>query len=197
MQHAKDTKALTECEILDEKDQTNITAAEISKNQTFKIYNESTTSSDTIVDQGNSQSSDNNSQNIPNEVTSNSDNTENDTSESVYPIKYYNKVPKINNHNPKLSTREKVVVISRAGKTTGKNKYWFNVKSIDTGSFMSVDFGKVKDWDYLEEEVLINNITEPGNSIEILKAKMNEFENWKDHKVFEEVENEGQRVISV
>ena len=26
---------------------------------------------------------------------------------------------------------------------------------------------------------------------------MNEFENWKDHKVFEEVEHEGQRVISV
>ena len=61
---------------------------------------------------------------------------------------------------------------------------------------MSVDFSTVKGWDYLED-VLINNITEPENSIEILKAKMNEFENWKDHKVFEEVENEGQRVISV
>ena len=110
-------------------------------------------------------------------------------------------VPKINDHivyiNPELYTREKVVIISRAEKPTGKNKYWFNVKSIDTGSFRSVDFSKVKDWDYLEEEVLINNITEPDNSIEILKAKMNEFENLKDHKVFEEVENEGQRVISV
>ena len=37
---------------------------------------------------------------------------------------------------------------------------------------MSVDFSKVKDWDYLEEEVLINNITESDNSIEILKAKV-------------------------
>ena len=45
--------------------------------------------------------------------------------------------------------------------------------------------------------MLINNITEPDNRIEILKAKRNEFENWKDHKVFEEVANEGQRVISV
>ena len=61
---------------------------------------------------------------------------------------------------------------------------------------MSVEFCKVKDWDCLEE-VLINTITEPDNSIEIFRAKMNEFENWKDHKVFEEVENEGQRVISV
>ena len=89
------------------------------------------------------------------------------------------------------------MIISQAGKATGKNKYWFNVKSIDTGSFMSVDFSTIKDWDYLEEEVLVNNITESDNSIEILKAKINEFENWKDHKVFEGVENEGQRIISV
>ena len=41
---------------------------------------------------------------------------------------------------------------------------------------MSVDFSKVKDCDYLEEEVLINNINESDNSIEILKSKMNEFE---------------------
>ena len=61
---------------------------------------------------------------------------------------------------------------------------------------MSVDCSKVKYWDYLEEEVLINNISEPDNSIESLKAKMNEFKNWKNHKVFQEVENEGQGVIS-
>ena len=42
---------------------------------------------------------------------------------------------------------------------------------------MSVDFSKVKDWDYLEEEVLIDNNTESDNSIEILKAKMKGFEN--------------------
>ena len=62
---------------------------------------------------------------------------------------------------------------------------------------MSVDFSKVKDWDYLKEEVFVDNITESDHSIEFLKAKMNEFENQKDHKAFEEVENEGQRVISV
>ena len=60
---------------------------------------------------------------------------------------------------------------------------------------MSVDFSKVKDWNCLEEEVLVNDIIESDNSIEILKAKMNEFENWKDRKGFEEVENEEQRVI--
>ena len=43
------------------------------------------------------------------------------------------------------------MIISRAGEATGENEYWFNVKSIDTDSFISVDFSKVKDWDYLEE----------------------------------------------
>ena len=62
---------------------------------------------------------------------------------------------------------------------------------------MSVDFSKVKDWDYLEEEVLIDNVIEYDNSIENIRPKINEFENRKDHKVFEEVENEGQRVTSV
>ena len=98
-------------------------------------------------------------------------------------------LPKINDHIVyhvirKLNKRVKVVIVSRAGKATGN---WFNVKNIHTGSFTSFDFSKVKGWDYLEE-VLINNITEWDNSIEILKAKMNKFENWKDHKVFEEVE---------
>ena len=198
LQHAKDVKMLPECEIENKNDQTNITIAEIYKNETSKIFDESsfsTTSSDAIVDQENSQSTDNNSQNIPNEVTSNNDNSENDISESAYLTKNYTKVPKINYHivyiNPELSTREKIVIISRTSKATGKNKYWFEVRSIDTGSFMSVDFCKVKGWDYLEEEVLINNITESDNSIEILKGKINEFED------FEEVENEEQRVISV
>ena len=43
----------------------------------------------------------------------------------------------------------------------------------------------------------VNYIFESDNSIEIRKAKMNEFEHWKDHEVFEEVEHEGQRVIIV
>ena len=63
--------------------------------------------------------------------------------------------------------------ISRAGKATGKNKYRFNVKSIDAGSVM-------RDWAYLEEEVLVNNITDSDYSIKILKVKMDKFENWKD-----------------
>ena len=35
---------------------------------------------------------------------------------------------------------------------------------------MSVDFSNVKDWDYLEEEVLINNITEPDNLCRLINT---------------------------
>ena len=61
----------------------------------------------------------------------------------------------------------KIVIVSRAGKATGN---WFNVKNINTGSFTSFGFSKVKDWDYLEE-VLTNNITEWDDSIENLEGK--------------------------
>ena len=53
-----------ECETEDEKDQTDITTAQMSNNETFEIYNESglsTAASDTIINKENSQSSDNNS----------------------------------------------------------------------------------------------------------------------------------------
>ena len=196
LQHVKDVKTLSESELGDEEDQAKITTAKISNNETYKIYDKgswSTTTSDTLVNEENSQSSHNNSQNIPNVVTSISDNTDDDISNSTYPIKTYINLPKINYEkvymSPELNTHEKVVIISQAGKANGKNKYWYNIKSIYTGNFMSVDFSKVNDWDYLEK-VLINNITESDNIIEILTAKRNEFENWKDHKAFEEVENE-------
>ena len=33
---------------------------------------------------------------------------------------------------------------SIAGNATGQNKYWFNIKNLDTRSFYSNDFNKVK-----------------------------------------------------
>lgn len=71
---------------------TNITSDEISKNETFKICDGSglsTTTSDPIANKDNSQSSNTNSQNIPNVVKSISDNTESNISDSDYRIKTY------------------------------------------------------------------------------------------------------------
>ena len=88
------------------------------------------------------------------------------------------------------------MVIGRAGKATGQNKYWFNIKNLDTRNFYSIDFNKVKKWKYLQEEILINYSNDSKN-IKISDAKMKEISNWKHHKVFEEVVDEGQNTVSV
>ena len=58
------------------------------------------------------------------------------------------KLLKSNDHieycNPDNDTWEKALVIGRAGKATGQNKYWFNIKNLDTRNFYSIDFNKVK-----------------------------------------------------
>ena len=70
------------------------------------------------------------------------------------------------------------------------------MKNIDMNSLPSVDFRRVKNWEYFEEG-LIKNATESCNSIENVEAKTRELQNWKDHSVYEEAENEGQEVVSV
>ena len=106
------------------------------------------------------------------------------------------KLPKSNDHikycNPDNDTWEKALVIGHAGKATGQNNYWFNIKNLDTGDFYSIDFNKGK---YLQE-ILINSSSDSEN-IKILDAKMKEISNQKDHKVFEEVVDEGQNTVSV
>ena len=106
------------------------------------------------------------------------------------------KLPKSNDHikycNPDNDTWEKALVIGHAGKATGQNNYWFNIKNLDTGDFYSIDFNK---WKYLQE-ILINSSSDSEN-IKILDAKMKEISNQKDHKVFEEVVDEGQNTVSV
>ena len=107
------------------------------------------------------------------------------------------KLPKSNDHikycNPDHDTWQKALVIGLAGKATGQNNYWFNIKNLDIGDFYSIEFNK---WKYLQEEILINSSSDSEN-IKILDAKMKEISNQKDHKVFEEVADEGQNTVSV
>ena len=96
LQHVKDVKTLPECETDIEKEtekgQDRIATAKIFKNEIFEIHDESGLISglinkrDTIVNKDNSQSSNNNIQNIP----------KNDISDSAYPIKTNVNFAKIN-----------------------------------------------------------------------------------------------------
>ena len=58
----------------------------------------------------------------------------------------------------------------------------------------STDFSKLKIWMYLED-VLVNDTSDSADT-QILDAKMKKIENWKVHKTFQEVANEGQSTIS-
>ena len=102
---------------------------------------------------------------------------------------------KIVYHNPESNSWNEALVLSRAGKSSGKNKSWFNIKYIKEDKHKSVDFSRIKGWKNASEEVLIAHSND--NNIEILQAKQVELQNWNKHKVYEEVEDNDQRVISV
>ena len=96
-------------------------------------------------------------------------------------------LPKANDNieylNPDSNNLEKALIIGREGKAIGQNKFWFNIKNIETGNLSSIDFSKIKNWKYLEEEVLVNNTSDSAD-IQILDAKMKEIETGKLIKLF-------------
>ena len=50
---------------------------------------------------------------------------------------------------------KKAMILSRAGKSSGVNKYWFNIKDLKDGSVKSVDFENIKSWKNLDKQVLL------------------------------------------
>ena len=89
------------------------------------------------------------------------------------------------------------IVVSRAGKVgktgSGSFKSWFNVKDTETQAMKSVDFEVVTDWEKVENQETIFSV-EASHSV--ASAQLEELQKWKDYKVYEEVEDEGQEVIS-
>ena len=89
-------------------------------------------------------------------------------------------------------------IISRAGKVginrKGKYKDWFNVRLDGATDITNMDFATLPRWRMLPEieETLI-----AWEGQEIMKAKEAEIQQWKDREAYEEVEDEGQKSISV
>ena len=111
------------------------------------------------------------------------------------PIKTSKVNTKVIYHNPDTNSWNEALILGKAGKSTGKNKASLNIKNLHDNSHRSVDFSKIEGWKNIEEEVLITKHSD--KNVDILKAKSVELENWKMHKVYEEVENKGQSFISV
>ena len=66
------------------------------------------------------------------------------------------------------------LVLGRDGKSSGKNKTWFNLKDLTNNKHLIVDFSQIKGWKNTEEEVLI---ADSHDNIEILQTKETELKN--------------------
>ena len=106
----------------------------------------------------------------------------------------------------KLAEKEETSqVLSRAGKSNGKYRFWWNVKNADTGENKSLntedleDLRKVEEVNILEtnaEEALVTNIPRNLHHLqECVDAKDRELKSWEDFEVYEEVADRGQKTL--
>ena len=144
-------------------------------------------------------------------ISSNNQNNENDTTQKKITLKkgmhvrYKTKDDGNNWYSAKL--------ISRSGKATGKYKNEWNVENDEDGKHV-VDFDHVDRLEEAEttveeleengstevatnEEIHISEIYHMESSQEVSKAKNKELTEWLKHQVYEEVEDTGQKCISV
>ena len=68
------------------------------------------------------------------------------------------------------------------------------MKDITADKHISVDFNQIKGWKNLEEDVLI---ADSSDNLEILEVKQAELRNWTTNNVYEEVDDNDQKVTSL
>ena len=94
-------------------------------------------------------------------------------------------------------------VLSKAGKSTGANRYCLNVCNLQSDEKICIDFGKhIDKWKRYDdhdkhnedEEILFGTVLETR---EVKEAKQQEIQKWKNYNVFESLPDEGQRTTSV
>ena len=93
-------------------------------------------------------------------------------------------------------------IVNRAGKSTGKNKNWWNI-SCDDGTSKSIDVSQKiielvnnlnSESDVIEEETEYTFLTKKDEELEAKQMELNE---WKNRQVYKEVEDTGQNCISL
>jgi hypothetical protein len=93
----------------------------------------------------------------------------------------------------------KATVLGRAGKATGKNKHWINIREIDTGNERSIDLDGMEAWKSLESEEEVNIVMIPRTKhgeTQCVKAKRVELDKLKQFGTYEEVDDQGQIRVS-
>ena len=104
---------------------------------------------------------------------------QNDNSDNDNPTNKIRVVPslgsKVTYEDSDRNEWKKAMILSRAGKSSGVNKYWFNIKDLKDGSVKSVDFENIKSWKNLDKQVLLCK----NGTFDIVETKLEELENWK------------------
>ncbi|XP_057314680.1 uncharacterized protein LOC130655883 [Hydractinia symbiolongicarpus] len=86
-------------------------------------------------------------------------------------------------------TVKDVEIISKGGKATGKYKSYLNIQDVDSNSLSCVDWEEIESWQPINtEEALLSQVKFADS--DVLNAKI-------DEKVYENVENHGQKALSV
>ena len=132
-------------------------------------------------------------------------NVENTNKSSKHAIKSIKPGDKIQYEEWENHPTTRAVIISRAGKATGKHSGWWNTIN-ESGEQRAVDLNKVHSWDFQQ-----NLSSQPADSLELqtdpvlvitnkqrqTKAKNAELQQWKDMSVYQEVDDVGQECISL
>ena len=96
---------------------------------------------------------------------------------------------------PNSSTWHSALVLGRAGKATGKNKYCINIKNLSDNTLHSLNLIELTSWKNMDGEILLNSAT--SDVVEVLSAKKKELDNWKRYNVYTEAPDIGQLCVSV
>ena len=119
--------------------------------------------------------------------------------EDIYPTLTAGRLPttgnKIEYKLSNSSTWHAALVLGRASKATGKNKYWINIKNLSDNTLQSLNLEELTSWKNMDEEVLLNSAT--SDTVEVLSAKKKELDNWRRYNVYTEVPDKGQQCVSV
>ena len=85
-------------------------------------------------------------------------------------------------------------VVSRAGKATGQYKYCYNIEKTNGDQEWIDLYRNVQKWRSMPND---NDVLITCNNDNVHRAKMKELVNWKENEVFDEVEDNDQKTISL
>ncbi|VDI54554.1 Hypothetical predicted protein [Mytilus galloprovincialis] len=94
----------------------------------------------------------------------------------------------------------KAKVVSKGGKSTGKNWAYLNLQDENEDAQVGIDFAKdVQEWRTEQDVDEVNAVVVPQsrhNENQVKHAKQLEMDNWKSFKVYDEIPYSGQKLMS-